>query len=99
MEQGDEDMWFADPPDDEDLKEHFCCGIPCVGCGQMIGRLWGEDIDLSGRASASASHGDGLARGRERLPLPCPTCGVIRTSNTPKSLMRAYRAGRKPVAH
>ena len=85
--------------DDDDCREFHFRSVACVGCGQSIGRLWGQDHELAGRASASASYGDGLARGRERLPLPCPTCGVVRTSNTPKSLMRAYRADRKPVAH
>ena len=100
MEDGDEYPGFGDPPDDDDLREYFFVMIACVSCGQWIGRLWGEDIDLNGRASASADHGGGVARGRERLPLPCSTCGVTRASNTLKSLMRAFRATRKtPVAH
>ena len=78
------------------------CGVSCVDCHQPIGHL---SIDATGRphvVSLYRQHESMQlddASGRHRVALHCPFCKVTRASNTPKSLLRAYRAGDQPVAH
>ena len=74
-----------------------CCRVHCRDCRLPIGMLVVNEYTK--RVHLTANYGHGGGSGRQRVDLPCPLCGVTRSCNTAKSLMREIRAGRVPFAH